>query len=290
MSSFPVWPLGVPDAIAKIQYKEKAIDYAVAIGRALGPHGLAHRLITAAEHQLRFGVAPAPIEDPGPYQPGDAVAVANHKRNLDIYDLQLKLDPLLEVAVEAAWPTHFRDMMVVDHSLRHLTLAQQFTFMDANLSLTQEDLRIITCSISAPYVAGQKIETHVANQLQAIRHLASAQQPLSNIEATKLMTKAYTATSVSMQDFAPCLAEFLKDHGSIAEQTPANFGNHVTKYVNERLAHHQTANELSRASQRAAHAVVLANAEAAHAELLALRTAAVQPQRQPCLSELRFVH
>ena len=102
--TFCTWPIGLPDAVAKLQYKEKVLDFAVTLGRALGPHGLAHRLIGNIEHVARYGVNGAPLADPGPYLPGDAAAVANHKRAVDLYDIQQKLDPILEMSVEAGWP------------------------------------------------------------------------------------------------------------------------------------------------------------------------------------------
>ena len=110
----------------------------------------------------------------------------------------------------------------------------------------------MTLSISSPFLSGSKIETHVAVQRQAIAQLATALQPISNLEATNLMMKSFKATASMAQDFAPCFAEFLKDHGAIVEQTPANFATHIIKYVNERLRHHQDVNEAHRATLRVA--------------------------------------
>ena len=204
----------------------------------------------------------------------DAVTVANRTRQQKLFDLQTKLDQQLEFEIESSYPDRIRDMMLVNFSLRHMTLEQQLTFLTANLPLTQEDLRAMTLSISAPYLSGIKIETHVANQRQAIAHLATALQPISNLEATTLMMKSFNAITAMAQDFAPCFAEFLKDHGAIVQQTPANFSAHVIKYVNERLVHHHSVKEAQRATIRVAKAATetphqLTSAE--QMELVALR-------------------
>ena len=211
------WAKEMADAIAIFMFKERAIDFAITLGRARGPHGLAHRLLSEAEHILWFGVGRVVIADPGPHEAGDdAVTVANRTRQQKLFDLQTKLDQQLEFEIESAYPDRIRDMMLVNFSLRHLTLQQQLYVLTANLPLTQEDLRAMTLSISAPYLSGIKIETPVANQRQAIAHLATALQPMSNLEATQLMMKSFKATTNMAQDFAPCFAEFLKDHGAIA--------------------------------------------------------------------------
>ena len=103
--------------------------------------------------------------------------------------------------------------------------------------MTQEHIKTLKDNISLPDTTGQKIETHVADQREAIAQLTLALQPLSAMDATTAMMKAYTSTPTSAQDFAPCMSEFLKDHGALADQTPAHFGTHVIKYVNERLVH-----------------------------------------------------
>ena len=48
------------------------------------------------------------------------------------------------------------------------------------------------------------------------------------------------------------MSEFLRDHGALADQTPAHFGAHIIKYVNERLVHHQAVNEAHRVTLRVA--------------------------------------
>ena len=251
------WKTEMADAIAIIMLKEEVIDLAIITGRALGPFGLAHRIISEAEHQQRFLVGRQPVVDPGEHNEGDdAVVMANRTRVQKKFDLQQKLDPELETIVEATYPDRIRNMLTINYSLRHLTLEQQFTYLIAHLPLTQEDLRTMTLAISAPFLSGVKIETHVALQRQAIAHLATALQPISNLEATQLMKKSFNATTAMAQDFAPCFAEFLKDHGAIVEQTPANFATHIIKYVNERLVHHQTVNEAQRATMRVAKSAI----------------------------------
>ena len=59
------------DAIAIIMLKEESMELAILVGRMLGPLELAHR-VTEVEHNARFLVARAPLDDPGPHLDGDA--------------------------------------------------------------------------------------------------------------------------------------------------------------------------------------------------------------------------
>ena len=233
------WPIEMVDQIAVTVVVDKLLDFSVTMARELGPNGLAHRLVGEAEHVERYQAGRQPIVFPGEHEEGDdAATIANRNRRLKLYDLQQKLDPILEIAMESVYPPHIRNMMLVRNSLRHLTLAEQIMFLRANFRMTKENIKTLKDNISLPYTAGKKIETHVAEQREAVAQLALALQPLSTMDATTAMMKAYTSTPTSAQDFAPCMSEFLKDHGALGDQTPAYFGAHVIKYVNERLVHH----------------------------------------------------
>ena len=279
--SSPLFQTGLADAVANIMYQEQSIDLAITLGRALGPHGIAHYLLTPAEHQIRFNVPPNRLPMPEPYDDPNPLPMANRKREFTMFDIQEAAYASLEQKVEAGYPLHFREMMLEDHSLRHLTLQQQFAFLRLHLRLTKADISKMRADISKPYLASSKILTHVAAQLSSIRALATAQQPVAPLEATGLMILAFTSTPVDAQDFAACIAGFYKDHGDLHDQTPANFGPYVIKYVNEQLVHHQTVNAATRATAKPAYARaatednVLTTDE--RTELVALRTAAAQP-------------
>ena len=278
------WPIEKADPIAVVVVIDKLLDFSVTMARELGPNGLAHRLVGEAEHVERYLVGRQPIAFPGDHEEGDdAATIANRTRRLKLYDLQQKLDPILEVAMESVYPPHIRNMMVVRNSLKHLTLAEQITFLRANFRLTKENLKTLKDNVSLPYTIGTKIETHVAEQREAIAQLALAQQPMPTMDATDAMMKAYTSTPTSAQDFAPCISEFLKDHGALVDQTPAHFGAHIIKYVNERLVHHQAVNEAQRATMRVAKSATESQpmTSADQMELLALRAEKAAANMKP---------
>ena len=275
------FPSGMADAIANIIFQEQCIDLAITLGRQLGPHGIAHYLMTPAEHQQRFGVPPNRLAMPEPYDDPNPLPMANRKREFTMFDIQEAAFAQLEKEIESAYPVHIREMMLVDHSLRHITLQEQFAFLKLHLRLTKADIFKIRLDVSKPYLAGAKIQTHVAAQLSSLRALATAQQPVPPLEATGLMIAAFTSTPTDALDFAACIAGFYKDHGALDDQTPANFGPYAIKYVSEQLVHHQSVNAAARAAAKPAYArtatedTELSTEE--RAELIALRAAAVQP-------------
>ena len=67
-------------------------------------------------------------------------------------------------------------------------------------------------------------------------------QGLANRDAVDLLKCAFTSTKADKADFGPALAEYLKDHGGIAAQTPTNWCAFIIKFVEERLDHHSASN------------------------------------------------
>ena len=156
MSSFR-FPTVMADAIANIVLKEYCIDKAITLGRPLGPHGIAHYLLTPAEHLLRFGVAPNQLVMPAPYDDLNPLPMANRKREFTLYDIQQAAYAQLEKDIEGEYSVDIKNMMLVDHSLRHLTLQEQFAFLRLHLKLTKADIEKMRTDISKLFLAGSKI-------------------------------------------------------------------------------------------------------------------------------------
>jgi hypothetical protein len=69
------------------------------------------------------------------------------------------------------------------------------------------------------------------------------------MDAVKLMKAAYLSTQIDRVDFAPALTEYVREHGSLAAQTPASWAEFIVDFVDERLAAHAEANSARRRGQ-----------------------------------------
>jgi hypothetical protein len=90
------------------------------------------------------------------------------------------------------------------------------------------------------------IRPFVADQVRFLGYLTSSGQGLSNLDAVHLLKSAFTSTKADKADFGPALAEYLKDHGGIASQTPANWCDFIITFVENRLEHHAETNSAAR--------------------------------------------
>ena len=96
------------------------------------------------------------------------------------------------------------------------------------------------------YSRSTGIRPFVADQLRFLGYLTSADQGLSNLDAVNLLKSAFTSTKADKADFGPALAEYLKDHGGIAAQTPTNWCDFIIVFVENRLEHHAETNSAAR--------------------------------------------
>ncbi len=69
------------------------------------------------------------------------------------------------------------------------------------------------------------------------------------MDAVKLMKSAYLSTQSDRVDFAPALTEYVREHGALAAQTPASWGEFIITFIDERLATHAEANSARRKVQ-----------------------------------------
>jgi len=135
----------------------------------------------------------------------------------------------------------------VNGSLRHHAhVSDIIADLMAKLPLTNRDLDHCKEAVRKPYSRSELIRPFVANQLRFLGYLASAGQGLSNRDAVDLLRSSFTATKVDKADFGPAISEYLKDHGGIAAQTPANWCAFITKFVEDRLDHHVESNAAAR--------------------------------------------
>ena len=76
------------NAVAATMYYEFTVNRGVLLGRTLGPYGIAHIVITAAEHSIRIHGNLAPLPQPAPYNDSESAVTTNKKRQFDKYDFE----------------------------------------------------------------------------------------------------------------------------------------------------------------------------------------------------------
>ena len=287
----------IPPYLALSKYLIQFDDFATQVNQADTDdnHGLSHLLYSAAEFLARKGTARIVPQDPGDFT-ADMVGglLELHKERKAIFKRYKVGAIYVSNAFEAGLSTHFKELLVVNHSMNHLTTAEQVTTLKARVLKTKDDLAHLRLAIAKPFVQPARIETHVRHQLENIEHLARAGQALAPQLAIASMFVAFESTEADRQDFQLARTQFLQEHGDEDQQTPDIFAAFISKFVNQRLPEHRTNQNV----KRAAHAAVLADAEATNAELVAFKAAAVQPrlptqkpaprrhpQRQPCPSD-----
>ena len=242
------WDTSLPDYFSLGLYENGAIDAAINITASFTANGLglAHEVVDPARHLTLFGVAAAPLGLPPDFA-GTAAQMKNQQRPHDCHAAQEKSRPLLRSDVVGGIPDRIVRLAEVNGSLRHH--AHIFDILNdlrAKLPLTHRDLDLCMEGVKKPYQRSMMIRPFVADQLRFLGYLATAGHGLSNRDAVNLLRSAFTSNKSDKVDFGPALAEYLKDHGGIASQTPENWCAFITKFVEERLDHHSEANVAAR--------------------------------------------
>ena len=150
----------------------------------------------------------------------------------------MNLNPVVTVL-----PDRILRLAEVNGSLRHHAHVYDiFADLRLKLQLTNRDLDVCKETVKKPYPRSELIRPFVANQLRFLGYLAAGGQGLANRDAVDLLKCAFTSTKSDRADFGAAIAEYLKDHGGIAAQTPANWCAFIIKFVEERLDHHAESN------------------------------------------------
>ena len=242
------WDSSLPDTFALEQVVNTTIDAAITITGIHTPNGLglAHEVVSPAEHLVLFGVPAAPIDMPPDFA-GSAANMRNQQRGHDERAMQSKSTPVLRSAFIAILPDRVLRLIEVNGSTRHhVHVYDMITDLRAKLPLTHKDLDMCKESIRRPYPRGALIRPFISDQLRFLGYLTAGGQGLANRDAVDLLKSAFTSTKTDKADFAPAIAEYLKDHGGIVAQTPATWCAFIAKFVDERLDHHAETNATAR--------------------------------------------
>ena len=263
--------MDVPNAIALLIHEAQAMDIAIAAtGHTTDDgHGLGWTLVTPAVFQARFGQPPAPIDEPPPHQ-GNAGDLRNQQRIWDRFELQEHTAASLRMALINSWPLHWRQAVEVNHSLNHAHIRDLYVQLRAAFPLTEDDIKMLATTLSAPFKETDNIRAFVNNQKNTLASLVTAGYPLPPLLAIEEMSKAFKSNARDAEDFAPMFSEFRVAHGALAAQTVAHFTAFVITFVEQRLPHHRQANVARRQAHSAlivpAAPVAFAVAEAAVAQ------------------------
>ena len=255
------WDTSLPDYFALDLYENGTIDAAISVTAAQTANGLglAHEVVSAARHLELFNVPAAPLDVPPDFA-GTAAQMKNQQRAHDWHAAQEKNRPFLRSGFVGGIPERIIRLAEMNGSLRHHAHVHDIIAdLRAKLPLTHRDLDICIEGVRRSYPRGALIRPFVADQLRFLGYLTSAGHGLSNRDAVNLLRASFTSNKVDKADFGPALAEYLKDHGGIVAQTPANWCAFIIKFVEDRLDHHAEANAAARRGN--ANAVV---AEEAH--------------------------
>jgi hypothetical protein len=161
--------------------------------------------------------------------------------------MQSKFTPVLRSGFIAVLLDRILRLIEVNGSTRHHAhVYDMITDLRAKLPLTHKDLDMCKESIRRPYPRGALIRPFIADQLRFLGYLTTGGQGLANRDAVDLLKSAFMSTKSDKADFAPAIAEFLKDHGGIAAQTPGSWCDFIIKFVDERLEHHAETNSAAR--------------------------------------------
>ena len=242
----------LPDHVAFKKVRSNILDAAIASNRmhTVNFLGMAHQAVNPQDHEHILGAPAAPIADPGDYVDGNPAEMKNQERTMKRYDLQEKLNPVLRSSALAILPARIIRLAEVNGSTRHhLNLYDILDEIEAKLPMTEADVMSCRERVSKPYVRGTLIRPFVADQLAHLQYLTDAGQAMANMDAVKLMKGAYLSTQIDRVDFAPALTEYVREHGSLAAQTPASWGEFIIDFVDERLVAHSEANSARRKGQ-----------------------------------------
>ena len=273
--------LAIPPYLALNKYLIQFDDFATQVNQADTDdnHGMSHILYSAPEFLAIKGTVPIVPVDPGDYT---AIMVGGlleaHKERKGKYHRFRVGAVFLGNAFEAGLSAHFKELLVVNHSLNHQTTAEQIAQLKLLVIKKKDDLVFLRQQISKPFVAPARIETHVRQQLENIAHLARAGQPLAPELAISSMLLSFEATENDRQDFQLARTQFLQEHGDEDQQTPEVFAEFISKFVNQRLPNHRANQSVMRAANvatLAANAAILAAADAAIVTLHAAAAASV---------------
>ena len=277
-STLPDFEKNLPRSLAFVRHYNHTFDYLKKIVVSEDNLGLVYLLFTPAEFNARFGHAPIVKVHPGPFA-GTALDQRNTQATLDGFLEHEAAKSFATMEIYRVWPTDLKRICENDNdSLDYRPLHEHYAALRAALPVSESDIAMIKSAITKPFNRTDMIDSFVKDQLNNIARLAQNNHALNNAQSVEMMQSAFTNTEQDKQDFQPCLDQYMHDNPLPAARTAQAFAIAVTAYTTNLLPHFSAKNNVKRANA-ATEELTLSTDE--RAELVAFRTAAAQPPRQP---------
>ena len=269
----PPWRKDLSYGLAWLVHEPQLQTLAVNITKTKTPNqkGLLWALYTPEHYEEKFGAPPdGPIDEVDDFE-GNAVDMANQKRQHRIKDAENDgLELLTEIAINS-WPEELVQGIMDAGTLIHLSLQEMCYGIREQCPLTTEDFTFLESRLSTPFTgASSSIRAFTASKMNDLALLNANGQTLPDLKAVAAIISCFQATTNDIEDYAHCWADFYSRNGAIEDQTPEQLCAHVNLFVAQGLQHHRRVNSARRtASANAAMAAVTvaASSSAMEAEI-----------------------
>ena len=116
------WDSGLPDTFAMQRFRSNLLDTAIVMNGAETANGLglAHEVLSGADHHAILGQASAPIPEPEDYA-GPEARMRNQGRLFHKYGILQRLIPILRSLVISGLPERILRLAEINGSTRHHT-------------------------------------------------------------------------------------------------------------------------------------------------------------------------
>lgn len=261
-------------ALAWKYWRPLLIDYAIAIfkSESLDQLGVVFILFSPEQFLIVFDAQPNPRVDPGEAPNGQPFELANWSMLRGLYVRQQSaIEKVRDMLINGALPS-LMEPLKVNRSLRTRSTIFLFTTLDNQLkTLKESDFTFIYSELNQSYLYPEDVPTFLAQKKERLRDLEEAGQPTPAIQAIKIIKATFPT-----QLFQVCWTDYVKEYGTIAEQTVDNFCDFIVMYVEQRLEHTVDKAVLAQAEKRvAAQAMVTTATASVEPDLLAALIALV---------------
>ena len=257
--------IDIGEKLAWAEYYPRLIDYAINItgNQTADGLGVVWALFPAAAFQIRFGVAPAPIANPGEAA-GNAANLAQWANSTKRYEKQQQALASVRNKIIATVPVQHLKPMMVNKSLHSRNLEYIYTRLGTDLgTLAINDLGELTTELSVAYVQTKSIRVFVARKQEILQDLADVGQPMAPAFAVNVIKSCFP-----MIPFADCWKDYARERGAVAQQNPATLCAAIVKFVTETLPLTTNLDGSMSLAKQTAPALTLADVEQAISRLL----------------------
>ncbi len=162
------WDTSLPGKFALEQVVSTTIDMTINLMGAHTPNGLglAHEVVSPAEHLALFRVPAAPLDMPPDFA-NTAANMRNQQRTHDQHGTQTKFNPVLRSAFIKVLPERILRLIEVNGSTRHhVHVADMIADLREKFPLTNRDLDLCKEGVKRAYPRSAGIRPFVADQLR----------------------------------------------------------------------------------------------------------------------------